>query len=150
LPTQPGPILAEDWPTEPGSYVLFLTLAEPLTLAVGRLGRFALALGHYAYVGSAHGPGGLRVRLSRHLRAEKRPHWHVDYLTAALPIRHIHAVADPRKLECAWTRQLLALPGASTPIPGFGNGDCRERCPAHLVRLPEDCDVVRLAETLRA
>jgi len=148
LATRPEPNLAQDWPAEPGTYLLWLTLAQPLMLTVGRLGQFDLAPGHYAYVGSAHGPGGLRARVGRHLRKEKRLHWHADYLAAVLSIRYIHAVSTPQKLECAWTRQLLVLPGASVPIYGFGNADCRDGCPAHLVRLPDDYDFPKLTEIL--
>ena len=133
---------------QPGTYVLILSLAVPLALTVGRLGTFTLAPGRYAYVGSAHGPGGLRARVNRHLRQEKRLHWHIDYLTAALPIQHVYAVASAQKLECAWVRRLLALPGASVPIPGFGSSDCHEGCPAHLVRLPDDYGLEQLENAL--
>ena len=36
-------------------------------------------------------------------------------------------------------RDLLELPGASVPVPGFGSSDCRA-CPAHLVALPAGFD----------
>ena len=67
-----------------------------------RFGKLTLAAGQYAYVGSAHGPGGLRARVGRHLRAEKPLHWHIDYLTAALPVMHVVTVVvtDGARLEC--------------------------------------------------
>ncbi|NOZ26788.1 MAG: GIY-YIG nuclease family protein [Chloroflexi bacterium] len=131
----------EDWtgsqiPNEPGTYVLFFHLAEPLTISPGRLGTHHLDSGWYAYVGSARGPGGLAARVARHLRpaAEKRCHWHVDHLTARAHVERIAwAVGDDRQ-ECQWARRLLALPGSSVPIPRFGASDCT--CPAHLIRVP--------------
>ena len=136
-----GSVTADAWPSGPGTYILFFV--PQTAIAVGKLGSLQLAPGYYAYVGSAHGPGGLNARLRRHLRRDKRTHWHIDYLTTVLPIRHVYAVESEQKLECAWVRYLLALPGARAPILGFGNGDCREGCPAHLLRLPDGYDPIR-------
>ena len=128
-----------DLPAAPGAYVLLLTADAPVVLNMPRFGKLTLAAGQYAYVGSAHGPGGLRARVGRHLRVEKPLHWHIDYLTAAVPVVHVVtlAVTDGARLECTWAKRLLALNGASAPAPGFGSSDCRNRCPAHLVRLPD-------------
>lgn len=122
------------WPTEAGTYLLELRATEPVTIAAGRWRGFTLPPGVYVYVGSAHGSGGLAARLARHLRAEKRPHWHIDALTTVLPVAAVRATVSLERLECAWVRRLLAG-GASAPIPGFGSSDCRAGCPAHLLRL---------------
>jgi hypothetical protein len=53
-------------PAEPGTYALLLTATAPLEVVVGRLGACRLPAGHYVYVGSAHGPGGLAARLTHH------------------------------------------------------------------------------------
>lgn len=123
-------------PAEPGTYILLMRVDAPLALTPGRLGEVVLAAGLYAYVGSAHGPGGLRARVGRHLRVEKRPHWHVDALTARAPVVEVWASASVERLECRWAAALAALPGAEGPIPGFGASDCG--CPTHLLRLPAD------------
>ena len=96
-----------DLPAAPGAYVLLLTANAPVVLNMPRFGKFTLAAGQYAYVGSAHGPGGLRARVGRHLRAEKPLHWHIDYLTAALPVMHviIVVVTNGARLECTWVRR---------------------------------------------
>ncbi len=125
--------MAEPLSREPGAYLLLIDLAAPLALGIPRLGAATLAPGRYAYGGSAYGPGGLRARIGRHLRAEKAQRWHIDRLTAAGQVVAIRAVPGAR--ECALLRDLLELPGASVPIPGFGSSDCRS-CPAHLVVLP--------------
>ena len=135
-------------PAAPGTYILILRADAPTELSVRQLGSVTLAAGLYAYVGSAHGPGGLRARVGRHMRAAKPRHWHVDYLTAALPVVHVVAAATGARLECAWVKQLIELPGTSVPAPGFGSSDCRSRCPAHLVRLPDDLKLTDLKETL--
>jgi len=111
--------------------VLILRLPRPATIGVGRLGRFRFPAGWYTYSGSAHGPGGLAARISRHLRSSKSLHWHVDYLRAyARPVKIWYAVGT-RKRECAWAQALSELPGASIPVPRFGASDCH--CPAHLI-----------------
>ncbi len=117
-----------------GTYLLQLHAAEPVALTVGGLGAFTLPAGIYVYAGSAHGAGGLAARLARHLRAEKRRHWHIDALTAALPVVAVWTMASRERLECVWVQGVLAA-GASAPIRGFGSSDCRAGCPAHLLRL---------------
>ncbi len=122
-------------PAAPGVYALCVPLDAPLVIRAGRLGQIPLDAGCYIYVGSAHGPGGLAARVGRHLRQEKRPHWHIDALTAAAPIVEVWWVEAAERLECAWARTLLTLPGVSAPARGFGSSDCA--CLAHLLRVPD-------------
>ncbi len=117
-------------PDAPGTYALLLRLLRPTVVGVGRLGRFHLAAGWYVYVGSALGPGGLAARVGRHLRREKRLHWHVDYLLAVAPVVAVWYAVGRERRECAWARSLAARPGAILPVRGFGASDCH--CPAHL------------------
>lgn len=100
------------------------------TVRVGALGEIAFRKGWHIYVGSALGSGGL-ARLERHVALsqtrDKRPKWHVDYLSARPPfsLRYtLHALTEER-LEC---RLAGALGGEN--IPGFGCSDCD--CPSHL------------------
>ncbi len=141
---------ATNWPALPGTYALVFNVLEAGQLEVGRLGRHHLPAGRYVYAGSALGPGGLAGRLGRHLRSGRRTHWHVDYLAACWPVIAIVARPSPGRQECAWTRRLLALPGAAVPVPGFGSSDCREGCPVHLIRLPDDFDHAALRIILDA
>ena len=113
-------------------------LLQPHTLTVGRLGAFEFSPGSYVYVGSALGPGGLRARVARHLRAEKRPHWHVDALTAIAPVSEVWWAISPDRMECEWARALANLPGVTIPIPRFGASDCR--CPGHLLAIGQGVD----------
>jgi Uri superfamily endonuclease len=57
-----------DLPPSQGVYMLHLYVPLPRPLVIGRLGQSNLPAGHYFYVGSAHGAGGLRARVGRHLR----------------------------------------------------------------------------------
>ena len=131
-------------PAAPGTYVLIVKADAPIVLSMPRLGSVTLSAGLYGYVGSAHGPGGLRARVSRHLRIGKPLHWHIDYLTAALAVVCVIAVEASADLECTWVRRLIGLRGASVPAVGFGSSDCRAHCPAHLVRLPDDLKPIEL------
>jgi Uri superfamily endonuclease len=121
------------WSQKPGTYVLLMTLAEPIRLEVGRLGVFPLRAGWYAYAGSALGPGGLNARLSRHTREEKRLRWHIDYLLTQARLREVWYSEDLERRECAWIKFLGNLPGTEVPVPGFGASDCR--CRSHLFGL---------------
>ena len=113
----------------PGSYLLLLTLAEPLTLKI-RKRDWRLSAGLFVYAGSAHGPGGLKARLTRHFRTEKKPHWHIDRIT--LRIRSIRAHCYHGISECDLCARLLASGRFSIPIPDFGSSDCRT-CPSHFL-----------------
>lgn len=120
-----------DLPTTPGSYVLLLHAAKPISIAIGRLGAFTFPPGHHLYVGSAHGPGGLRGRLRHHLAAVSRPHWHIDYLRAVAPCVEVWFAPESERCECTWAAALAALPDASIVAPRFGASDCG--CAGHLV-----------------
>jgi Uri superfamily endonuclease len=146
MPRSVNPTQAADLPPAPGSYLLLLDLDTPARLTVGRLGTFDFPAGRYAYAGSARGPGGLRARVSRHLRNEKRLHWHIDYLAARAPIVEVWYVESGERLECLWPARLSALPGASLPVDGFGSSDCR--CRSHLIRLPDEVGEGALREAL--
>nr|MBN1228722.1 GIY-YIG nuclease family protein [Anaerolineae bacterium] len=123
-------------PDKPGTYGLLLQADSPITIRAGALGSFDLAPGHYLYVGSALGPGGLSARVNRHLKRDKRAHWHIDALTAAAPMTAVWISISPERLECTWAKRLMRIDGISIPIKGFGSSDCR--CPAHLFYLPDD------------
>ncbi len=128
------------FPSAAGSYVVHFWLERAVEIGVGRLGVLLFPAGHYYYCGSAHGPGGLAARLSRHGRAEKRLHWHIDYFSAVAQLQDVHyRIEEPgaRGLECWISARLARLPGARHPAPGFGARDCRAGCVAHLVCFSE-------------
>ncbi len=115
----------------PGTYALLLHLEIPQTVAVGALGALAFPSGWYLYMGSARGPGGLAARLARHRRrADKRFHWHIDYLRAVTTLAEVWTSSGEQRQECNWAAAAAALPGAGIGMKGFGTSDCH--CPTHL------------------
>lgn len=108
-----------------GSYVLLIRLDQARMIAAGRRPRQRFAAGHYAYVGSAL--NGLQARLERHLREEKRLHWHIDYLLLEARIVEIVTCQSQQRTECAIATSLAERFDA---IADFGASDCR--CRSHL------------------
>ena len=111
---------------------MVLAADEAGCLGVGRLGNLALRPGWYVYVGSAFGPGGVGARLAHHRKRVARPHWHVDYLRLHAQLERVWYTHDPVRREHQWAQVMQQLPGAETPLPGFGSSDCA--CASHLVR----------------
>lgn len=126
-----------------GVYLLVLHLPAARQMNVGALGQRAFPAGWYLYVGSAHGPGGLRARLRRHRTVQKAVRWHVDYLRAVAGWAEAWVAPLPPAWECEWARRLVQLPRTRIPVPRFGASDCR--CASHLLHLDTrpDADFVR-------
>lgn len=116
-------------PAERGAYALVIDLAQPLALEISRYAGSVLPAGRYVYCGSAYGPGGIRARVSRHCRTDKKLRWHVDHLTRTGTVVDVLPVPGGR--ECALLAVVLATSGAQVPLPRFGSMDC-PACPAHL------------------
>ncbi|MEJ2636821.1 MAG: GIY-YIG nuclease family protein [Calditrichia bacterium] len=115
-----------------GCYQLFLRLNREAILSVGRFGAREFAAGDYIYTGSHQ--RSLLKRIQRHLRRDKNIHWHIDYLTAN-PIFEIRRVLlfPGSHEECRLHQAVRKFTGGKEPIPGFGNGDCRNHCRSHLI-----------------
>jgi Uri superfamily endonuclease len=135
-------------PSSGGVYVLHLSISRLRLVTIGRLGQQHLPAGHYLYVGSAHGAGGLRARVGRHLRGDGALRWHIDYLRAAVEVQDAFYTVTDKALECQWSQALARLPGAFIPIPHFGSSDCRSGCAAHLVGLPRHADLAGVLQAL--
>jgi Uri superfamily endonuclease len=111
-----------------GTYVLVILSKDRLHLPIGKLGIHDFPSGYYIYVGSAL--RGLNARLKHHLKEEKALHWHIDYLLSQAIIIQIWYSLSKDRLECAWNKILVDLPGTTSMIPGFGSSDCG--CRTHL------------------
>ena len=133
-------------PSEPGSYVLVMHLAQPRTITVGKLGTFEFPAGWYAYVGSALGPGGLAARLAYHQRREKSYHWHIDYLLVYAELVEVWWSQENRRKECMWATALRSIPGTRVLVANFGASDCR--CLAHLVQFRQRPDFAHFSRAL--
>lgn len=120
-----------------GSYVLIISLDRDATIEVGALGEVGFRAGAYAYVGSAM--GGLDARIARHLRDDRRLHWHVDYLLQHAEVVDVVRIESDERLEC---RIASALAERLDVVESFGCSDCA--CASHLF-LAEDLDELRNA-----
>ncbi len=126
-----------------GSYILMIELFEAQTVTAGRLGAIDFTPGHYAYAGSAM--NGLYPRIKRHLRAEKKLRWHIDYLLQKARVKDIIICEAEDKIECFIARTLQRQ---YESVPGFGCSDCK--CSSHLFFAPREMgpDVMKLLDSL--
>jgi sugar fermentation stimulation protein A len=108
-----------------GSYILLIELPKAQMISVGRLETISFPRGYYAYVGSAM--GGIKGRLGRHFGANKKTHWHIDYLLEKASINGAIVCETEDKSECNIAQ---ALDVQFDAIPGFGSSDCK--CRSHL------------------
>lgn len=115
---------------EPGTYILVLKVNKSREIKIGKIGTYKIDNGFYIYVGSAHGPGGIKARIERHLKRYKTRHWHIDYLRNTASIVAILFNYSKRKKECEWVSKLNTLSFLTRPIRGFGSSDCS--CLSHL------------------
>ncbi len=89
--------------------------------------------GYYYYVGSAQ--KNLKSRIDRHLKREKKLHWHIDYITTIRTnkISNIYYFFNRGKnFECSLVQDLLKNTSLYTPVNDFGNSDC-SICDSHLL-----------------
>ena len=107
------------------SYQLTMKISEPVSLKVGSLGFLAFKPGIYVYTGSAK--KNINSRIRRHLKKEKKKHWHIDYLTSH-PAIIIIEVKRSETEECELNRQSKG----KISHPGFGATDCQQACGSHL------------------
>ena len=134
-------------PAAAGTYVLLLRLDRATTLTVGRLGTHSFPAGHYAYVGSAFGNGGLRARVGRHLRTCKTQRWHIDYLRAAGSLREVwYALTAPGR-ERDWVDLLSGWPELRAPVSGFGASDSDQD--SHLLFCPRPLSFAKFRRQAR-
>ena len=117
-----------------GAYALAFESDSSFVAKIGALGEFDFSPGIYVYVGSALGPGGLRARVGRHLRKNKKLKWHFDYLSELLEPVGGYCEVTSERLECAWAAKLADARGI-VPVSGFGSSDCR--CLSHLFHFQE-------------
>jgi Uri superfamily endonuclease len=115
-------------PKVKGYYILIIEVSKRTTISVRSGRKFMLQPGFYFYIGSAHGPGGLRSRLLRHLREEKRRFWHIDYLISnnSSCIRGFYILLANTKTpdyESIISTKLIRI---FKPIRGFGCSDKRK------------------------
>ena len=119
-----------------GCYQLVIRMDREAVIKVGALGEIRFRPGYYTYTGRAR--RGLRKRVERHLRRDKRKNWHIDYLLEKGNIVDIVYFAD-RLDECIINMSLLGRLKGAALVDGFGSSDCR--CRSHLMWTRERPDI---------
>ncbi len=99
-----------------GTYLLVLKLEYGVSIK----DRWRLEPGLYAYVGSAMND--LVARVSRHLRKEKKKHWHIDHLLEHAKILSVIMIPSELRLEESLS---LALSERFDGPVGFGSSDLK-------------------------
>ena len=105
-----------------GAYGLLCEIDHDIIVPTGRLGSLKHSAGWYTYIGSAVGE--ISGHVGRHLRADKRLHWHIDWL---LPHEEVEAVViaeTSQRVECDLA--CFMVEGFEV-IPRLGSSDCRRR-----------------------
>jgi len=115
-----------------GSYILIAELKDDLSISIGKKGKIKFYKGYYIYIGSA--VNGLEKRIQRHLRDDKKMHWHIDYLLKYAIIRDVFYKESRYKEECDIAK---GLDKNLISIKGFGCSDCK--CESHLFYGSKDC-----------
>lgn len=132
--------------SDTGTYVVVYACDVNARLQVGRWSEIELQPGYYLYVGSAFGPGGVRARVQRHCRKEKKLHWHIDYLSAQLSPLEAWLCYQDERLEHRWAQALSEMK-AMSPVEGFGCTDCD--CRSHLFTTQERPDIEEFSKLAR-
>ncbi|WP_071394468.1 GIY-YIG nuclease family protein [Bacillus tuaregi] len=113
-------------------YAIHLNLVESKQITVGKLGTFTFQKGTYIYVGSAK--RNITQRIERHVKINKKHHWHFDYLRPFGTITRI-ITYDNSLRECELAENIRKEKMAAIPINGFGSSDCK--CKSHLLFIEE-------------
>ncbi|MCK5458958.1 MAG: GIY-YIG nuclease family protein [Thermoplasmatales archaeon] len=108
-----------------GSYLLVIKKENDSIIQIGKLGEIDFKKGYCLYVGSAL--NGLEQRIKRHLRSNKKTHWHIDYLLTQVKIIDVFYKENQLREECIIAKELEKQLDS---IPGFGCSDCN--CKSHL------------------
>jgi len=114
-------------------YQIYFYLREDVEVFIPRFKRILCRKGLYVYTGS----GGKNVlsRISRHLRKNKKMHWHIDYLLPFGKVVLIKIIRNlPERNECLINLETLKKFNGHFPTFGFGSSDCRT-CPSHLIKI---------------
>lgn len=111
-----------------GSYCIIFNLKKEVKIRVKSGKEFNLPNGNYVYVGSAFNSGGIRSRVIRHLKKQKKAHWHLDFITTNDSFSPTKILIFPnQRIECSIASTISKV---GKPVLGFGCSDCK--CESHL------------------
>ena len=108
-----------------GSYILLIELKHDRDIQIGSIGKISFKKGFYAYIGSAL--NSLEQRIERHVRVDKKLHWHIDFFLEHARVFEVFYKKSSDRKECyianIFNEKLQY-------IPDFGCSDCK--CKSHL------------------
>lgn len=108
-----------------GSYVLLIKITRDQKIQIGKLGNLFFKKGFYVYTGSAL--NNIEKRIQRHLKKDKKFHWHVDYLLDKSEIVNAYYKQSNTSEECKIAK---IFSEKMKWMPDFGCSDCN--CKSHL------------------
>lgn len=107
-----------------GVYLLIIEIIKPLTITIRDM-RYKLEPGHFIYVGSAWGSGGLTSRIARHIKKDKKIHWHIDQVTST-PLSAVKTICFLPGAPSNYESKIARILSTKLDfIPGFGSTDRR-------------------------
>lgn len=108
------------------TYILILQLKRDLSINIGCFGLINFKKGYYIYTGSAR--RNVNLRVERHLKKEKKLHWHIDYLTnnKSFEIKLVYLIENYEECEIS----KIFYQNNFIFIERFGSSDCK--CKSHL------------------
>ncbi len=117
------------------TYCLHIQISRKVKIKIGKLGAIEFPKGIYLYCGSAR--SNFDARINRHLKRDKKIHWHIDYLleNKYSKIVKIEKFKLSENTECTLLKQYISNNLAEKFAIGFGASDCRNGCSTHLLRL---------------
>ena len=124
-----------------GVYCLIINLKRKSTIQIGKKGKIIFDDGCYMYVGSAH--NSLKGRIKRHLRQDKKLHWHIDYLLKNnhSEIMEVMYTVTQKRLECRLAHEISKK---GLGIDKFGCSDCK--CHSHLFYFNDSLEAVETCQ----
>ncbi len=127
-----------------GTYCIIFKLKNKLTITVKSGKTYTLQRGTYIYVGSAWNGGGIESRVKRHLKKDKKKHWHLDFITTTKEFEAQKVITIPnKKAEC----EVASLLNRNyIGIEKFGCSDCS--CFSHLFKITQK-EITKVINTLQ-
>lgn len=125
------------------TYILILKLKRDLSIGIGSLGIQNFKKGYFIYIGS--GKRNINLRILRHIKKEKRLHWHIDYLTRDenFIIKKVYLIRDFSECKLA---EFFSLNNFYY-IKNFGSSDCK--CKSHLFYSKNLKDIESLLKSVK-
>lgn len=103
-----------------GTYALLLHVPLDADLPYPAAGVANIPAGFYVYVDNAFQDPGLTERIRWHVQSPGTFGGDIAALQTVASLEEIWVGLGPQNREVAWVELLLAIPGATSPIDGFG------------------------------